>query len=73
MFSGGTEMRYWLEMDSRLLTAQSYRGYIHQLHICIYYPCCSPRNSTWQSAIADGFPEANSVFIVITPAKILLR
>ena len=31
----------------------------------------SPRNSPRQSAIAEGFAEANSVFIVITSAKIL--
>ena len=31
----------------------------------------SPRNSPWQLAIAEGFPKANSVFIVITLAKIL--
>ena len=34
---------------------------------------CSPRNSPRQSAIAEGFAEANSVFIVITLAKILPR
>ena len=33
----------------------------------------SPRNSTWQSAIAEGFAEVDSVFIVITSAKILSR
>ena len=33
----------------------------------------SPQNSPWQSAIAEGFAEANSVFIVITSAKILPR
>ena len=31
----------------------------------------SPRDSPRQSAIAKGFAEANSVFIVITSAKIL--
>ena len=34
---------------------------------------CSPRNSPRTSAITEGFAEANSVFIVITLAKILLR
>ena len=33
----------------------------------------SPRNSPRQSVIAEGFAEANSVFIVITSAKILPR
>ena len=33
----------------------------------------SPRNSRRQSAIAEGFAEANSVFIVITSANILPR
>ena len=33
----------------------------------------SPWNSPWQLAIAEGFAEANSVFIVITLAKTLLR
>ena len=33
----------------------------------------SPRDSPRQSAIAQGFAEANSVFIVITSAKILPR
>ena len=33
----------------------------------------SPRNSPQQSVIAEGFAEANSVFIVITSAKILPR
>ena len=33
----------------------------------------SLRNSPWQSAIAESFAEANSVFIVITLAKILPR
>ena len=33
----------------------------------------SPRNSPQQSAIAEGFAEVNSVFIVITSAKILPR
>ena len=32
---------------------------------------CSPKNSPWQSVIAEGLAEANSVFIVITSAKIL--
>ena len=35
--------------------------------------CHSPGNSPWQSAIAKGFAAANSVFIIITSAKILLR
>ena len=34
---------------------------------------CSPRNSPGQSAIAEGFAEANNTFIVITLAKILPR
>ena len=34
---------------------------------------CSPRNSPPQAAIAEGFAEANGVFIVITSAKILPR
>ena len=34
---------------------------------------CSPRNLPVQSAIAEGFAEANSTFIVITSAKILPR
>ena len=34
---------------------------------------CSPRNSPRTSAITEGFAEANSVFIVITLAKILPR
>ena len=33
----------------------------------------SPWNSPWKLAIAEGFAEANSVFIVITLAKTLLR
>ena len=33
----------------------------------------SPRNSPRQWAIAEGFAEANSIFIVITSAKILPR
>ena len=33
----------------------------------------SPRNSPRQSAISEGFAEANSIFIVITEAKILPR
>ena len=33
----------------------------------------SPWNSLWQSAIAESFAEANSVFIVITSVKILQR
>ena len=33
----------------------------------------SPRNSPPQSTIAEGFTEANSVFIAITSAKILPR
>ena len=33
----------------------------------------SPRNSPRQSAIAEGFAEANSIFKVITSAKILPR
>ena len=33
----------------------------------------SPRNSPWQSAIANGFAEANSDFVVTTLAKILPR
>ena len=33
----------------------------------------SPQNSPQQSAIAEGFAEANSTFTVITSAKILLR
>ena len=31
----------------------------------------SPQDSPWQLVIAEGFVEANSVFIVITLAKIL--
>ena len=34
---------------------------------------CSPQNSMWQSAVAKGFAEVDSVFIVITSAKILPR
>ena len=33
----------------------------------------SPQNLPWQLAIAEGFAEANNVFIVITSAKILPR
>ena len=33
----------------------------------------SPQNSPWQLAIAKGFAKANSVFIVITSAKLLPR
>ena len=39
----------------------------------IYVDSISPRNSPRQSAIAEGFAEANSTFIVITSAKILPR
>ena len=35
MYLVSMEMRHWLEMDYRLLIAQSYRGYIHQLSIYI--------------------------------------
>ena len=35
--------------------------------------CNKPWISPRQLAIADGFAEANSVFLVITSAKILLR
>ena len=42
-----------------------------KLTVCwLYY---SPQNSTQQSAIAKGFAVANSVFIVITLAKIFPR
>ena len=34
---------------------------------------CRPQNSPWQLATAEDFAEANSVFIIITSAKILLR
>ena len=34
---------------------------------------CSPKNSPQQSATAKGFAKVNSVFIVITSAKILPR
>ena len=33
----------------------------------------NPRNLAWQSAIAEGFAEANTVSIVITSGKKLLR
>ena len=36
-------------------------------------PTCSPWNSPGQSTIVEGFVETNSVFIVITLAKILSR
>ena len=39
----------------------------------IFVHIYSPRKSPWQSAIAEGFDKANSVFIVITLAKILPR
>ena len=32
----------------------------------------SPQNSPWQSAVVEGFAEANSVFILITSTKIFL-
>ena len=34
---------------------------------------CRPQNSPRQLATAEGFAEANSVFIIITSTKILLR
>ena len=43
------------------------------LTFLVFPPSISPRNSPRQSAIAEGFAEANSVFIVITSAKILPR
>ena len=43
-------------------------------HSILFTNChSSPQNSSWQSAIAKGFDKANSVFIVITSAKIMLR
>ena len=40
------------------------------IYIYIYI---SPQTSHWQPAIAEGFVKANSVFMVITLAKILQR
>ena len=34
---------------------------------------CSPQNSMWLSAVAKGFAEVDSVFIVITSTKMLPR
>ena len=51
--------------DSCLMNSQ--RTFIYFL---TYF---SPRNSPRQWAIAEGFAEANSIFIVITSAKILPR
>ena len=34
---------------------------------------CSPQNSMWLSAVAKGFAEVGSVFIVITSTKMLPR
>ena len=39
----------------------------------MYGSKCSPRNSSRQLAIVEGIAEENSVFIVITSAKILPR
>ena len=65
------------------LMIRSYQDRGNKMHFPIIYksincksfpqPCCNPRNSRWQSAIAEGFAEANSVFTVITSAKYIFR
>ena len=48
--------------------------YIHTyIHVNTLDGINSPQNSPWQLAIAEGFANASSVFIVITLAKILSR
>ena len=39
----------------------------------LFFHCNSPGNSPRHLAIVEGFAQANSVFVVITSAKILLR
>ena len=48
-------------------------GLLIKFEYRLYHRIVSPQNSPWQSAIAKGFAEANSVFIVIMSAKILAR
>ena len=44
-----------------------------KVFVITFYIYISPQNLPWQPAIVEGFAKANSVFIVITLAKILLR
>ena len=67
IISGPTELKtYWIWSNSK--------HSIKYTHLAIsFLLTVSPQNSPQQSATAEGFAKASSVFIVITSAKILPR
>ena len=63
-------LEYTMAVKFFVITFYIYINIYIYIYIYIYI---SPQTSHWQPAIAERFAKANSVFIVITLAKILQR